>query len=1735
MRRTIKIISSIAIAILISLSAKAQVGLSIPIIPPSEGYVVGDTVKVPVYADSSLTGKGALALTMRLTYNDFYLVPLNVETDSTILKDAGWSVTPNLSDPDVITIASAGTSELTGSGALFYINFKLVRQGTGYIYFDQANTFFNESIDDIPISYALSYGYVSIGAKPTISVSLASSGVIVLGDSVQAFVSGQENPTSWSVTDTSLASIKSNGMIQSKAFGTVGIIAEDNRGIIDTTDLRILGFRLTGSDTTNFVGQEVSVSINASDLTTLNAQSGSFFLNTSSGNNFEVLSIDKGPLLDSGASITYNKEANGISIAFAQTTNINGAGELLRINIKYSDENAFTSSASFSDVLINESLEGRGNSFTIRSLALPALSISRNTLPRYLVGDSLQFSVTNNTGPVSWSVTNPALATIDQSGKMISTKGGTFKVAVEDSIGAKSESSNLTFYDTFVQFPDTSMLLSDTLFYPVRVSNIENSNSSILSGDITFTYNTNNLDYLGYSTSGALSEGWSFAENQLSTTQVKLVGGGANTIESSGDFMYLKFKVDTTVSTDQYSYIYINDVLFNEGEPNYTKDDGQIFISTKPLTPTLVSPVNNAENITLNTILDWDTGVGADSYDVQLSTNPSFTSLIIDTTGVIPTELSVSDLAGSTTHYWRVKSVNSSGESNWSSYFYFRTADPIPASPVLTSPTDGAINQPLTTVGSWSSVTYADSFRVELSSKNDFSTLLLDSTIVSSQRNMLFPDLQNDSTYYWRVFASNESGESTASESRVFTTIVELPETPLLIIPADSLVQSDTVAFFSWYKSDRATNYTLELTTTEDFSVVDFSQTGLIDTVTFQENLAYLTQYYWRVKATNVAGDSDWSTVRTFETKAQDAVTPSLLSPSNNANQIDTAATFLWNTSTAAVSYRFQLANDPGFISLVSNQSALTDTTVTVTGLTKGTNYYWKVKAFGAQDSTGWSSIYSFTTEVELPEIPVLSAPSDNATEVSIDPIVSWFSTARADSFNVQLSTASDFSSVLFESMTADTSSNINGLTPFTEYYWRVKASNLSGDSDFSSPFSFTTAAIPAPIPVLLSPVENAVNVDTALTLQWSNNAAALSYQVQLSDTMDFSSTLFDVTDADTSLAVTGLAYFTDHYWRVRSVGFGGDTSAWTSTSSFKTIIEIPEIPVLSTPSDNATEVSIDPIVSWFSTVRADSFNVQLSTASDFSSVLFESMTADTSSNISGLTPFTEYYWRVKASNLSGDSDYSSPFSFITAAMPAPIPVLLSPVENAVNVDTALTLQWSNNAAALSYQVQLSDTMDFSSTLFDVTDADTSLAVTGLAYFTDHYWRVRSVGFGGDTSAWSSTSSFMTKSEELSSPMLLSPGNNSTDISADTAIFVWTNILQASEYNFELSIDTTSTPLITNTVEDSTITYLNLFNSTKFYWRIQAVDTLQGRQSVWTPWFNFTVEDAPNLPPVVISSISSLSLDEDFGTRTVAKLDTVFSDPESVPLLFEIVSATDLVSSTIEGDSLIFTSVLDTSGVGQIILRATDDIGQEVLDTLTVNVNSINDLPYVLQIPDTLSFTSGESLGFKFDTSFADVEDQLQDLTFAISVDPSDIVLGFDPLTFTVSLSSPTFTGLGSITFTVTDSDGGVLEVVLIVEVKMATSNEFETGAPREFELSQNYPNPFNPSSTIRFGVPEASDVRLEVYNMLGQKVSTLVNQKMQAGWHTVQFDAAGLSTGTYIYRIQAGDFVSTKKMMLIK
>ena len=115
------------------------------------------------------------------------------------------------------------------------------------------------------------------------------------------------------------------------------------------------------------------------------------------------------------------------------------------------------------------------------------------------------------------------------------------------------------------------------------------------------------------------------------------------------------------------------------------------------------------------------------------------------------------------------------------------------------------------------------------------------------------------------------------------------------------------------------------------------------------------------------------------------------------------------------------------------------------------------------------------------------------------------------------------------------------------------------------------------------------------------------------------------------------------------------------------------------------------------------------------------------------------------------------------------------------------------------------------------------------------------------------------------------------------------------------------------------------------------------------------------------------------------------------------------------------------------------------------------------------------------------------------------------------------------------DPNRPVKQIPVKLTVGVVDVQNNNLGVPSEFALNQNYPNPFNPTTKISFAIPQESFVTIKIYDILGKEVSKIVNQTKQAGYYSFNFDASSLSSGMYFYKIEAGNFVQTKRMLLMK
>ncbi|SMO83935.1 T9SS type A sorting domain-containing protein [Gracilimonas mengyeensis] len=245
-------------------------------------------------------------------------------------------------------------------------------------------------------------------------------------------------------------------------------------------------------------------------------------------------------------------------------------------------------------------------------------------------------------------------------------------------------------------------------------------------------------------------------------------------------------------------------------------------------------------------------------------------------------------------------------------------------------------------------------------------------------------------------------------------------------------------------------------------------------------------------------------------------------------------------------------------------------------------------------------------------------------------------------------------------------------------------------------------------------------------------------------------------------------------------------------------------------------------------------------------------------------------------------------------------------------------------------------------------------------------------------------------------------------------------------------------------------------------------------------------------PKLVLRSLEDITGDNWTYPRTDFSLESP-SDNAEVTVTSDV-EATWQASQDFDGNNVTYEWVLySAADTTEIIAVTSDDEGAAAQATL----------PYetVDGLLENLGLNEGESEDFLWNVRISDGAD-----TLAVSQGYEIETNSFTPLYYTLTLEK-----------------GGPV------------SNEMEGGIPQTYDLKQNYPNPFNPTTKITFDLPEATQVELHVYDMLGRRVATIMNDRMTAGTHSLNFDATRLASGMYVYQIKAGSFASTRKMMLIK
>jgi subtilisin family serine protease len=529
-----------------------------------------------------------------------------------------------------------------------------------------------------------------------------------------------------------------------------------------------------------------------------------------------------------------------------------------------------------------------------------------------------------------------------------------------------------------------------------------------------------------------------------------------------------------------------------------------------------------------------------------------------------------------------------------------------------------------------------------------------------------------------------------------------------------------------------------------------------------------------------------------------------------------------------------------------------------------------------------------------------------------------------------------------------------------------------------------------------------------------------------------------------------------------------------------------------------------------------------------------------------------------------------SPYRVFTSALPSSTPaprspVLLSPANGATGVPVPATVAWDYVIGASTYRLQIDDNSDFSSPVLDVSGLTGTNHYASLNTWTTYYWRVNATSPYG-TSAWSSVWSFTTgdplppscpfvftwNGEEFVEdnnilPQSLDPENAGVDV-LDVYRLMKPPVARDGKYlmqiredaedysrfdNFTLiAVDHPTAIEVAMKDEGTVIPYIKPFNLHRARYRDRDV-----------------LRELIAFDSLVVNTRPGDIVD--FGFKRFsggAGIKADFGDPFG--------EANSSTGAEDEGG-------IEAGGSGED--QVTDAIGRPLLFSFNGGQTSMTQTqgayfrhnPSLVYIPFTLFDTTNVQLAWsssvnldylnlamKVSARVATRELPLQKAIHNVAGDVTEQLASLDGLYAELAQGQSI-----ELTFTARTVPAGMKRTFFLVstgryehlqgspgnQLSQVSSSPSFAGVPTEYQLHQNHPNPFNPTTVIRFDLPIDGHVTLEVYDVLGRQVLTLLDDHRLAGYHQTVFDARGLSSGTYFYRLQAGDYVSVKKLLLLR
>ena len=596
--------------------------------------------------------------------------------------------------------------------------------------------------------------------------------------------------------------------------------------------------------------------------------------------------------------------------------------------------------------------------------------------------------------------------------------------------------------------------------------------------------------------------------------------------------------------------------------------------------PLLLSPKHDIWTNDNQPPFDWSDVTGANQYTIQVSVDPSFSTLILDKTNISSDYTCLTPL-NQGTNYWRVRVYSTNlGFGPFSTWRIIKIDTTLPSQVLLSSPSNGSFTINTTPPFIWNPSSDIHSgisnYRIEIDTETSFTAPLTYTNRIDGLSYTPLSGLDLD-TYFWRVRAydrmDNPGDFSTIYSITIISNTNRIIPDPLY--PVSLVINTNRPLFFWSDESGQgAIQYWLQISDNDMFSSLLLSQSNITAT-NYQIGFDLSdTTNWWRIRIQTTNSWQEWSSSASFSIDSTPPDISTLKSPvSNTVTNINTPA-FQWNASGGNPDhYILWIDNETGFnyprTAEITNNSLF----YTPPGSLSDGTCFWKVKVCDALgNESDWSTPWNLMIDTEKPGNFSLISPTNNTSMGNPEPEFFWMKSidpgAGISYYQLQISSENSFSTLQIDIITNQTNYSIPTGTAMEAglHYWRVIAYDKANNFSISSGTNILTIDTNRPFIQLIYPVSALYINEKSPVFKWKEHEKASKYHIQISANLEFTNVLHENSDvADTNYSSEPDMSNRDYYWRVR--GYDLSQSLWGdwAVGTFQIDTQGPEFTLLQT------------------------------------------------------------------------------------------------------------------------------------------------------------------------------------------------------------------------------------------------------------------------------------------------------------------------------------------------------------------------------------------------------------------------------------------------------------------------------------------------------------------------------------------------------------------------------------------